>query len=495
MATPKTYQTGNGQSSEYAGLRIPPQAQDVERALIGALLLDSSSFASIGDLIDETAFYRPAHASIFAAMRALYLGGEPLDAVTVAEQLRRENKLEEVGGSLFLAELMETVGSAANVEHYAQTVQEKAVLRRLINLNSESIAEAMDSMARADTTVEAHIARLVRLGREHSGKRAVNAKQATRETYTYLEKIKSTPDFLTGVGSGFERLDEYTSGFRSGELVIIAARPSMGKTSLAMNIAQAAAEKHNTPVAVFSLEMDVQQLILRMLSGEAHMPLQRLRSNVKLSSQEWNGVVSACDRLMRLPMFFDDTAGITIDQLRSRARQLKHEHKIGMIVIDYLQLITPPKMPDNQQQWIAFVSASLKALAKDLELPIICLSQLSRAPETRGGDRKPMLSDLRDSGAIEQDADLVLFVYRPEVYKESTKKQKYEVDGKQLDVEGLAEIIVAKNRNGPTGHFVLSFLGKYTLFANYLGEGAVQPTAGSAPAGDEPDETNDGAGF
>jgi replicative DNA helicase len=242
--------------------------------------------------------------------------------------------------------------------------------------------------------------------------------------------------------------------------------------------------------------MEVRQLMLRMLACEAHIPLQKLRTTARLNDEEYVRLAQAAGRLAELPIFFDDSAGLGIEQLRARARQLWIEHKIGLIVIDYLQLIQPPKMADNQQQWVAFVSASLKALSKELHLPIICLSQLSRAPETRGGDRKPMLSDLRDSGAIEQDADVVMFVYRPEVYKEMIKAKKYEIAGQQYDIDGLAEIIVAKNRNGPTGSVAMAFVGKYTLFANITsGESPSMPPEEGEGASVEADGEEQDAGF
>jgi replicative DNA helicase len=476
-----------GGSAE-SGLRTPPQAIDVERALLGAILLDSSAFNKVADLLDDTTFYRPQHISIFRAMRALAAASEPIDVVTVIEQLRRDGKLEEIGGSLYLSDLMDQVGSAANAEHYAQTIHEKALLRRVIAVNTESITEAYDPSTRSEPLIDEILTKLTRLSRD-GVRRAIPARTAAFQTIDYVTKLKSTHGFLTGITSGFERMDDFTSGFRPSELIIVAARPSMGKTSLAMNIAQAAAEKQNCPTAIFSLEMDYQQLLLRMLSREAKIGLHSLRSSIRLKPPEWDRLVEAADRLAKLPLFFDDTAGLTIESLRARSRQMHQEHGLGLIVIDYLQLIQPPKMADNLQQWVAFVSASLKHLAKDLRVPIICLSQLSRAPETRGGDRKPVLSDLRDSGAIEQDADVVMFVYRPEVYKDSMKSKQYDFEGKKYDFDGLAEIIVAKNRNGPTGHFLMTFLGKFTSFENFIEEGAIP--ASVSERGDEEDAADE----
>jgi replicative DNA helicase len=475
--------------------RTPPQSQDMEKALLGALLLDGSAMARVSDLLDETSFYRPVHAIIFMAMRELDTTHEPIDLVTVTEQLRRENRLDEIGGPVYLTELAESIPSAANVEHYARSVHEKALLRRMIQISNETATAAYESAARSDEVFEALQSRLVRLIGERRGRYAVKADTVLHETMEYITHLKSSGDYLTGVGSGYERLDDLTTGFNPGELVIVAARPSMGKTSLAMNMAVAAAARHKTGVAVFSLEMEVRQLMLRMLSCEARIPLQKLRTTARLNDDEYVRLAQGAGRLAELPIFFDDSAGLGIEALRARARQLWIEHKIGMIVIDYLQLIQPPKMADNQQQWVAFVSASLKALAKELKLPIICLSQLSRAPETRGGDRKPMLSDLRDSGAIEQDADVVMFVYRPEVYKDMIKAKKYEIAGQQYDLEGLAEIIVAKNRNGPTGSVAMAFIGKYTSFETITGETPPPEAGGSGEYAEAAGGAEEDAGF
>jgi replicative DNA helicase len=478
-----------------SGLRTPPQSQESEQALLGALLLDGSAFSRVADLLDENSFYRPAHSLVYTAMHALDAHHEPIDLVTVTEELRRMGKIEEIGGPVFLTELAEVVPSAANVEHYARMVHEKAMLRRMIAVSNEAAMQAYDSAARADQVFEGLQRKLVELLRERRGRHAVHVGDVLHETMEYVSQMKMSHEYVTGIPTGFRRLDDLTTGFNPGELIIVAARPSMGKTSLAMNMALAAAEHRNTPVAVFSLEMETRQLLLRMLSGESHIMLQRLRTPVKLKDEEWTRLANAAGRLAQLPMYFDDTAGLGIESLRTRARQLWMDHKIGLVVIDYLQLIQPPKMADNQQQWVAFVSSSLKALAKELGIPVICLSQLSRAPETRGGDRKPMLSDLRDSGAIEQDADMVMFIYRPWVYRDQTKSKKYEIGNTQYDInENLAEVIVAKNRNGPTGSAALSFLGEFTLFGEMTGE-TPPPSAEGEEVYEQSESEDEGAGF
>lgn len=492
MAMPAAQSRPSSDSS--SGPRTPPHSAETEKALLGALLLDGSSFGRVNDLLDEHSFYRPVHALIYGAMCNLDRHHEPIDLVTVSEELKRQSRLDEIGGPVYLTELAESMPSAANIEHYARIVHEKSLLRRMIAVGTETATAAYESAARADEVFEDLQQRLVRLIGERRGRHAQKADSVLHQTLEYITHLKSSGKYLSGVGSGFDRLDDLTTGFNPGELVIIAARPSMGKTSLAMNVARAAAERHNCSVLVFSLEMEVRQLMLRMLSSEAHIGLQKLRTTARLTDEEYVRLAQAAGRLAELPVFFDDSAGVGIETIRARSRQMWIEHKIGMIVIDYLQLIMPPQMADSQQQWIAFVSASLKSLAKELGIPILCLSQLSRAPETRGGDRKPMLSDLRDSGAIEQDADIVMFVYRPEIYKDFVKAKQYEIAGQKYDIEGLAEIIVAKNRNGPIGSVALAFLGKYTMFAPLTSE--TPPVVGETAEAFEDEEEHDaGAGF
>ena len=442
----------------------PPHAVEMEKALLGALLLDGSSFARVADLLDEFSFYRPVHAMIYEAVRALDRHHEPIDLVTVCEQLRKDEQLDDIGGAVYLTELAESMPSSANVIHYAAVVQEKAVLRQLIALGTTTSEASYSPDARPSEVLESLQHNMVKLAGQRRAKAAVRIEDALKETLGHIEQIKSGGEYLVGLSSSFDRIDDLTAGFSPGELVIVAGRPSMGKTSLAMNIARSVAG-YGTAVLVFSLEMDVRQLMLRMLSSETKIPLQKLRTTARLTDEEYVRLSERASKLAEIPLFFDDSGSTSIEAIRSRSRQMWMEHKIGMVVIDYLQLILPPKIADSQQQWVAYLSASLKSLAKELGIPVLCLSQLSRAPETRGGDRKPMLSDLRDSGAIEQDADIVMFVYRPEIYKEFIKAKQYEVAGRKYDIEGLAEIIVAKNRNGPTGNVPLAFLGRFAMFA------------------------------
>ena len=483
-------QSARQSTDQAVSFRTPPHSIEFEKALLGAIMLDGTCFMQIRDLIEESSFYRPAHTLIYAAMAELDNHHEPIDMVTVSEQLKRRDKLEAVGGLLYLTELAEAVPSAANIEHYARAVHEKSLLRKVISLSQEAATDSYDPSARADEVFEKFQTKFVELIRQRRGHQAVSMKTVIHDTMEYIEHIKSSEGFLTGVGSGFALMDDYTTGFSPGEFIIIAARPSMGKTSLAMNIAVAAAEKYKTPVGVFSLEMEARQLTLRLLSSEAKINLKLLRSASRIRENDSTRMVLAAGKLRDLPIYIDDSSALGIGPIRARARQLWMEHKIGLLIIDYLQLIQPPKMADNQQQWVSFVSASLKALAKELGIPVICLSQLSRAPETRGGDHRPVLSDLRDSGAIEQDADLVMFVYRPEVYEktEDREKKKYKFGNKEYEMKGFAEIIIAKNRNGPTGAFPLAFIGDYTMFADITDDLPPQMGGGSAGGSDEDDE-------
>ncbi len=467
------------------GGRIPPQAIEMERAVLGAVMIDSDSFVRIRDVLDANCFYRPQHATIFQAMAGLDSERQPIDLLTMTEALRQMGKLEEIGGELYLSQLTEVVPSSASIEYYAQHVLEKAILRRIIALSAEVASGGYEADARSEELLENLQTKLMQLLGQRRLGGAETIRAVMHETLGQIEEVKKRGGYVTGVGTGFNELDDITAGFQDGELVIIAARPSMGKTALALNIAHNAAD-YKKGVVFFSLEMDRRQIAMRLLSGDAHIPGQRLRSSAHLRNEEMLHLSDAAARLSELPIYIDDTPGIGVTEIRARARQLYLQHHIGLVVVDYLQLVQPPKPVDNQQQWIAYVSASMKKLAKELRLPVVVLSQLSRGPEHRGGEHKPMLSDLRDSGAIEQDADVVLFVYRPALYPELYKGKKYKFQNEEHDIEGIAEIIVAKNRNGPTRSFVLSFVKEYVQFNNMTGE--------APPSPDEDEETTPSEG-
>jgi replicative DNA helicase len=398
--------------------------------------------------------------------------------------------LEEIGGEIYLSQLTEVVPSSASIEYYAQHVLEKALLRRIIALSAEMASAGYEADARSEELLENLQTQLMQL----LGQRRLGGAEAIRavmhETLGQIEEVKKRGGYVTGVGTGFDRLDDITTGFQDGELIIVAARPSMGKTALALSISHSAASLYDKGVVFFSLEMDRRQIAMRLLSADAHIHGQRLRSSAHLRNEEMLHLSDAAARLSELPIYIDDTPGIGVTEIRARARQLYLQHQIGLVVLDYLQLVQPPKPVDNQQQWIAYVSASMKKLAKELRLPVVVLSQLSRGPEQRGGEHRPMLSDLRDSGAIEQDADVVLFVYRPALYPELYKGKKYKFQNEEYNIEGIAEIIVAKNRNGPTGSFLLSFVKEYAQFSNLAGEVPPSPDedeqAGATEEGEAP---------
>jgi replicative DNA helicase len=456
-------------ASEVGG-RIPPQAVEMEKAVLGAVMIDSDSFIRIRDLLDENCFYQPMHSTIFSAMAQVESAHQPIDLLTVTEALRSMGKLEEVGGELYLAHLTEVVPSSANIEYYAEHVLEKAILRRIIALSAETASNGYESDARSEELLEKLQTQLLQLIGQRRLGGAETIRAVMHETLGQIDSIKKRGEYVSGVGTDFDRLDDITTGFHDGELVVIAARPSMGKTALALNIAHNAAAIYKKPVAIFSLEMDRRQIAMRFLSSDSHINGQKLRSSSKLRTEEFVRLSDAAARLSELPIFIDDSPGVGVTEIRARARQLSLQHHIGLVILDYLQLVQPPKPTDNQQQWIAFVSASMKKLAKELRVPVVMLSQLSRGPEHRGGEHRPMLSDLRDSGAIEQDADVVLFIYRPALYPELYKNKKYKFQNREYDIEGIAEVIVAKNRNGPTGNFLLSFIKDFAQFENLTEE-------------------------
>lgn len=459
--------------------RIPPQTTEMEKSVLGAVMIHPDSFILIRDLLDETCFYHPINGTIFAAMSRLDSRQKPIDLLTMSEELHDMEKLEEVGGDLYLAQLMDFIPSAAYIEYYAEQVLKKAILRRIISLNATIAADGYEPGADPQELMEKLQAQLTQLANRSRSAPAKTLSTDIRETLDHIDRIKAKDGYVTGIETGFDPLDNLTMGFQNSELIIIAARPAVGKTALALNIAQNAAE-NNHGVAFFSLEMDKRQLMMRLLSNESCIDSRRVRSAAKLRNGERQDLTRAAGQLSELQLYIDDTPDIRIADIRARARELRIQHNIGLVVLDYLQLVRPPKFTDNQQQWIAYVSASLKALAKELEIPVIVLSQLSRAPEQRSGEHKPVLSDLRDSGAIEQDADIVLFLYRPELYPNLHKNNKYKFQNREYDIEGVTEIIVAKNRNGPTGNFLLNFVKKYTSF---------KPLAEEAPPINNEDET------
>ncbi len=444
-----------------AGQRVPPQAMELEIAVLGAIMLDTEAMWKVVDIIDDSCFYSAKHRKIFRAMKSLFDKQEPYDLLTVTEELKKQKQLENIGGAYYLGEILASVPTAANAEYHARVIREKSLLRNLISMSADISGECYDPSCEAEAVMEKMQSHLFQLVSAHQERRVFgHIKPFLSETFETIETYHKKKGLVTGIGTGFHALDEKTAGFQNSDLIILAARPAMGKTSLALNLARNAAIEHNVPVGLFSLEMTSQQLSLRLLCSEARVDSHKVRTG-RLPDSDWQKLSKTVGKLAKAPIYLDDTASIGVLDVRTRARRAKLEHNIGMIIIDYLQLMELPRGAESQQQGIAQISRSLKALAKELNIPVIAVSQLSRAVEVRGGKRRPQLSDLRDSGAIEQDADLVLFIYRPEFY--SINKVESE-DGKEYNSEGIAEIIIGKNRNGPPGSVLLQFERTYVRF-------------------------------
>lgn len=438
--------------------RRPPYSEEAEIAVLGAMLMDQDAILRASEHVDDTMFYREANRRIFRAMVGILERGEVVDPLLLADELARRGDLEVAGGKDYIAFLVDAVPTSANVEYHARIVKEKALQRRLIETCTALITEAYEGRSTAADLLDEAEQRVFQVSQQRGMQGFVRIKELMWPTMERIEALQRGGKTITGVPTGFTDLDEMTSGFQNADLIILAARPSMGKSALVLNIAQFAAIEKHVPVAVFSLEMSKESLLQRMLTSEARVDAQRLRKGM-LRDEDFTRMARAAGTLSAAPIWIDDTSGISLLEIRSKARRLRADAKIELVIIDYLQLITGPSSESRQQE-ISLISRSLKALAKELNVPVIALSQLSRAPEQRAGDHRPQLSDLRESGAIEQDADLVMFIYRQEVYDGPTDK-----DGNSL--EGRAEVIVGKQRNGPIGFVNLFFHKSYTRFENY----------------------------
>jgi replicative DNA helicase len=437
----------------YVG-RSAPWSAEAEQAVLGAMLLDQDAALRASELVDDTMFYREEHRRLFRAMRALVERRVVIDHVTLHDELERRNELAAVGGTEYIAELVDAAPTAANLEFHATILRDKAVLRRLIESATQIITEAYDAKTPASDLLDTAESRIFQISQQRREQGFTRIKEMLWPTMERIETLQRSGKQITGVSSGFDKLDEMTSGFQSSELVIVAARPSMGKTAFCLNVAtNAALAGHG--VAIFSLEMSKESLVQRMLTAEARVDSQRVR-RAMLRDSDFSMLARAAGVLQSCKIWIDDTPAITLLEMRSKARRLKAEHDVSMLVVDYLQLMRSPEYAENRVQEISDISRSLKALARELQVPVIALSQLSRASEQRGGERKPILSDLRDSGAIEQDADLVIFIHRPEYYDRDDESKR-----------GLAEVMLAKNRNGPTGDVDLFFHREYTRFDNF----------------------------
>jgi len=437
----------------YVG-RSAPWSGEAEQAVLGAMLLDQDAALRASELLDDGMFYREAHRRLFRAMAALTERRTVIDHITLRDELMRRGELDAAGGLEYLAELVDAVPTAANLEFHARIVRDKAILRRLIESATAIVTEAYDGKATAGELLDSAESRIFHISQQRGDEGFTRIKEMLWPTMERIETLQKSGKAITGVPSGFTDLDSLTSGFQPSELVVVAARPSMGKTAFCLNIASNAALE-GQGVAIFSLEMSKEALVHRMLTAMARVDSQRVRQG-SLRDFDFTQLARAAGILQSCPVWIDDTPALTLLEMRSKARRLKAENDVRMIVVDYLQLMRSPDYSENRVQEISDISRSLKALARELEIPVIALSQLSRASEQRGGERKPILSDLRDSGAIEQDADLVIFIHRAEYYDREDETKR-----------GMAEVMLSKNRNGPTGDVQLRFSREYTRFDNF----------------------------
>jgi replicative DNA helicase len=439
--------------------RIPPQAVDIEEQVLGAMLLEKEAISKVLEVLDDEAFHADRNRRVFQAIIGLFERGEPADSITVAEELRRRGQLDAIGGESYLVELTLKVTSGANVEYHARIVLEKALLRKLITesgtISSRAFSQTDDAFDLLDQAEQA----IFKISEWRLKRNFVSMDKAVHDTLEVLESIHGQHGGVTGVPTGFRDLDTLTGGWQKSDLIIVAGRPSSGKTAFALSLASNAAMHRSkpTPVGIFSLEMSLQQLVMRLLCAEARVDAHAVRTG-RLPEDDWKRLSIGAGRLAKANIFIDDTASLGILELRAKARRLKAEHSIGLVIVDYLQLMQGPKGAENREKEISAISRSLKALAKELDIPVIALSQLSRAVEGRT-DKRPILSDLRESGAIEQDADVVAFVHRPEMYMDPRSDKAEEVQGK-------AEIIVGKQRNGPIDDVTLAFVNRYARFEN-----------------------------
>lgn len=433
--------------------KLPPQNLEAEQAVLGAILLENEALHQVIEAIDGSDFYREAHRKIFTSMIDLYNKNEPSDLITLTDILTQKKQLEEVGGPAYLSSLVDNIPTAANVLYYAKIVREKSILRKTINAATEIISRGYESKEDINELLDYAESSIFSISEYQIKPSFYPLREIIKSSFLTIEKLYEQRELITGVPSGFEDLDHLTSGFQASDLIIIAGRPSMGKTSLALNIAQNAAVEKNIPVAVFSLEMSKEQLAIRMLCSEGRIDSHKLRGGF-LGESDWPNLTRAAGMLSEAPIFIDDTAVISVLEMRAKARRLRKDQKLGLIVVDYLQLMRERGGAESREQEISLISRSLKALAKELTIPVIALSQLNRRVEDRQ-NKRPQLADLRESGAIEQDADVIIFIYRDEVYKEDSPDK------------GTAEIIIGKQRNGPIGTVKLAFLETFTRFESF----------------------------
>ncbi|MBN1131532.1 MAG: replicative DNA helicase [Bacteroidales bacterium] len=442
--------------------KIPPQALDLEEAVLGAIMLEKDAILSVLDILIPDSFYKEAHQKIYEVAYDLSHQEKPIDLLTIIEELRKRGTLDEVGGASYITQLTSRIGSAAHLEYHARIVAQKFIQRELIKVSSEIQQKAFDESIDVDDLLDFSERELLNISEGHIKKETVKINRLIAEAIHQIEEAGKREDNLSGVPSGFTRLDRLTSGWQKSDLIIIAARPSMGKTALVLSMARNIAVDHKRPIAFFSLEMSSIQLVNRLIIGETQLPSDKLR-NGRLQNYEWEQLEYKIKDLEQAPIYIDDTPAISIFEFRAKCRRLKQKYDIQAVVIDYLQLMTGPREnTGSREQEVSNISRSLKSVAKELDIPIIALSQLNRSVEMRSGNKRPQLSDLRESGAIEQDADLVIFIHRPEYYGLDTDEE-----GNSL--KGIAEIILAKHRNGPVGELQLKFIREYAKFIDMEG--------------------------
>ena len=432
--------------------KIQPQSIEAEVAVLGSMLLDHDAISQAIELLDANSFYKESHKKIFSAIVKLFDESKGVDLVTIIEELKRTNSLDEIGGPSYITNLASSVPTAANFIHYATIVKEKMLLRSLINSATQIVSDCYDTSQNVDTLLDKSEQLIFDVSSRKVKSRFTPLREVIKDSIETIDNLYQRKENITGIATGFRELDIRTAGLQSSDLIVIAGRPSMGKSALASCIAEHAAVVEKLPVAFFSLEMSKEQLVQRTLCSHARVDAHKVRTGF-LSQADWPRLVSAAGKLSEAPMYIDDSPGITVLELRTKARRLKAQFDIKLIVLDYLQLMDGPAKADNRQQEISEISRSLKALARELNVPVIAISQLSRAVEQRS-DHRPQLSDLRESGAIEQDADLVLLLLREEYYNPTDENK------------GIAEVIIAKQRNGPVGTLKLAFLGEYVRFEN-----------------------------
>ena len=445
--------------TEASSHKLPPQNIEAEQSVLGGVLIENEAVHKVMEILTAEDFYRDAHRKIYDALMDLAERDEPADLITLTNELRKKEHLDSVGGASYVTSLIDSVVTAANIEYYAKIVKEKAILRKLIDTSTEIITHSYEDRSDVEGLLDEAERAIFEISENRVKPSFYSIRDIVKQSFKTIERLYEKKELVTGVPSGYRDLDQRTAGFQPSDLIIVAGRPSMGKTAFCLNVAQYAAIEKRIPVAIFSLEMSKEQLVIRMLCSEAQVEGTRLRTGF-LTESDWPRLTLAAGNLSDAPIFIDDAAALSVLDLRAKARRLNAEHGLGMIMIDYLQLMRGRAKVESRQQEISEISRSLKALAKELNIPVIAVSQLSRKTEERQGMR-PQLSDLRESGAIEQDADVILFIYRDEVYNRSEDNPN----------RGKAEVIIGKQRNGPTGKIELAFLEKFTTFKElYKGE-------------------------